>query len=370
MIGLAVKIGDLSLFASRTAYAAQLHDVTGLNAGDPVEVAGVRVGEVSNIAVQRGHALVGLNLQPSVRLRTSTDVGLRWRNVLGQKVVYLYPARGGRPLSPGATIPLDHDVSDASVNALLNSLGPFLQAINPQEANAFVENVSGALQGDTAQINQLISSGATVAKTVGDLNVQVGTVIDSLDQVLTAIASRSGDLQSLIANLQTVSQSLASHNGLLEDVVTNLSSVTGDLAQLIGTNRSNIDGSIANLDSVMTLLDQHQQDLSQSLSTLGAGLAPYTEISSWGQWFQIQPVYTCLANETSCSYYVSSNPPPGSGPGGGLPGPAPPGGLAPPSGSPFPGLPSSPGAAGPSSLSQILSVISGSSPPASGGTSP
>jgi hypothetical protein len=48
-------------------------------------------------------------------------------------------------------------------------------------------------------------------------------------------------------------------------------------------------------------------------------LAPYIQISSYGQWFQIQTIYTCLANQTACIYYEPGTPPAGSGLGGGLP---------------------------------------------------
>jgi phospholipid/cholesterol/gamma-HCH transport system substrate-binding protein len=282
--------------------------------------------------------------------------------VIGQKVVYLYPSKTGNLLAAGSTLPLTHDVSDASVDALLNSLGPFLESINPRQANTFVENVSGALQNDTAEVDQLIDNGATVAQTVGNLNTEVGTVIDSLDKVLTAIASRRGDLTTLVTNLQTVSQSLAGHNGVLEDVVNNLSAVSGDLADLVTTNRSNLDGSIADLNAVTSTLAQNQQELAHGLSTLGQGLAPYTEISSWGQWFQIQTVYTCLANETSCSYYEPTNAPSGSGVGGGLPTSA-------------PAVPGAPGASGfgplaQSSIPQILATVGGAAPPAATGSAP
>ncbi len=80
---------------------------------------------------------------------------MRWHNVIGQKEIELYPGKAGPVMPPGATIPLNHDVTDASIDTFLNSLGPVLASINPTEANAFVENVSGALEGDTAQINQL-----------------------------------------------------------------------------------------------------------------------------------------------------------------------------------------------------------------------
>ncbi|MDA8359464.1 MAG: MCE family protein [Actinomycetota bacterium] len=319
LVGLAVKIGNISLFSSRRTYYAQLADVTGLTSGDQVDIAGVEVGQVGSITLQRTHALVSMSVNVDVSLRQGTDVGLRWLNVLGQKQIYLYPATQGPMLKPGATIPLSHDVSDASVDAFLNSIGPFLSAINPSEANAFVENVSGALEGDTAEINQLINNGATISQTVGALDTQVGAVIDSLDQVLTAIASRSSDVSSLVSNLQTVSQSLASRNDLLDQVVVNLSQVTGDLANLIGQDRSTIDSSISSLETVTQTIASHRQQLAQTLSTLGSGLAPYAEISSYGQWFQVQTIYTCLANQTSCSYYEPLTAPAGSGPGGGPP---------------------------------------------------
>jgi phospholipid/cholesterol/gamma-HCH transport system substrate-binding protein len=358
LVALAVKIGNISLFSTRQTYYAQLADVTGLTPGDQVDIAGVEVGQVSGIAVQRTHALVTMSVNANVTLHEGTDVGLRWYNVLGQKQVYLYPDHQGKLLRAGATLPLSHDVSDASVDAFLNSIGPFLSAINPSEANAFVENVSGALEGDTAEIDQLINNGATISETVGALDSQVGAVIDSLDRVLTAIASRSTDVTSLVTNLQTVSQSLASRNDVLDQVVVNLSQVTGDLANLIGQNRSTIDSSITSLQTVTKTIADHQQELAKTLETLGSGLAPYAEISSYGQWFQVQTVYTCLANQTACTYYEPLTPPAGSGPGGSPPlsGPALPGGTSLPSG----GLgTSTPGSAPGGSIPSILNAVGG-----------
>jgi phospholipid/cholesterol/gamma-HCH transport system substrate-binding protein len=323
LVGLAVKIGNISLFSNRHGLNAQLTDVTGLASGDTVNIAGVPVGQVTSIGVQHGDALIGMSIDNTVTLHASTDVGMRWHNVIGQKEIELYPGNAGSVLAPGATLPLSHDVTDASVNAFLNSLGPVLSAINPTEANAFVENVSGALEGDTAEIDQLINSGATVSTTVQQLDTQVGQVIGNLDEVLTALASRSGDISTLVTNLQTVSSALASKNTLLDSVVGNLSQVATDLASLIGNNHDTITSTIDNLQAVAADVQDHQQDLAQSLSTLGAGLAPYIQISQWGQWFAVQTIYTCLANQTVCAYYQPSNPPAGSGPFGSPPLPAP-----------------------------------------------
>jgi phospholipid/cholesterol/gamma-HCH transport system substrate-binding protein len=333
LAGLAVRIGNISLFSSRHTIDAQLTDVTGLASGDSVNIAGVPVGQVSSIGVQHGHAVIALSINNTVSLARSTDVGMRWHNVIGQKEIELFPGHGGPTLSPGSTIPLSHDVTDASIDTFLNSLGPLLSSINPKEANAFVENVSGALEGDTAQINQLINSGATVSSTVQALDSQVGQIIGNLNQVLTALASRSGDIDSLVTNLQTVSSALASKNSLLDDVVGNLSTVATDLAGLIGNNHSTITSTIDNLQTVAGDVQNNQQNLANSLSSLGAGLAPYIQISQWGQWFAVETIYTCLASQSVCPYYQPGTPPAGSGPFGSPPLPSPLSGVTTPAAS-------------------------------------
>jgi phospholipid/cholesterol/gamma-HCH transport system substrate-binding protein len=219
-------------------------------------------------------------------------------------------------LGADGTLPLSSDVGSASVGALLDALGPFLSAIDPAQANTFVESVVAALQGNEVQVDQLIDDSATVSQTVGSLDTQVGQVIDNLDLVLTALAQRSSDIGPLLDNLQTVSQSLASHNQLLDGVVDNLSAVAGEFASLVQDNQGNLQSAIDGLNSVTAEVQSHEQALSDGLSTLGTGLAPYTLISSYGQWFQVQTVYTCLADETTCTYVDAANPPAGSGPGG------------------------------------------------------
>ena len=341
---LASQLGNINFFTSRDTYYAQLANVSGLVSTDQVKIAGVTVGEVSGITTQHGHALVTIKVNKGISLTTDTDVGLQWHNVIGQQYLYLYPSKFGRPLKPGSTIPLSHDVSSASVGALLNTLGPFLQSINPSQANAVVTSILDALQGNSTQVNQLISSAATVSRSVGSLNVQVGDVIGNLQQVLGALASKSGSVSQVIGNLQQISQALASRNSLLDSTVVNLSTVAGELANLLKANQGNISGMISNLNSVTAQIQSKDVPLAAGLQNIGEGLAPFQEISSYGQWFELVTVYTCLANQTSCSYYEPLNSPAGSGP------------LGSPSGA---GLPNIGGTTG--SLAPLLDAIAGRS---------
>jgi ABC-type transporter Mla subunit MlaD len=80
--------------------------------------------------------------------------------------------------------------------------------------------------------------------------------------------------------------------------------VSGEFATLVGSNRSNLDTIIASLQTISATLASHKGDLDQDLSTLTAGLQPYTLISSLGQWFDVNTVYVCHGQETAanCTY--------------------------------------------------------------------
>jgi phospholipid/cholesterol/gamma-HCH transport system substrate-binding protein len=326
---LAKEIGNLSFFTHRVSYTADMPDITGLFPTDDVKVAGVKVGQVSKVTTDHGHAVVTFNVDKSVPLRSSTQVGLRYRNVLGEKYLYLYPGSTGRVMSSGSTIPMSQAVSDADIDAFLNALGPFIKAINPQEGNLFVQAMVGALEGNQDQVSQLLGNTATVSNTLGNLNQQVGGVIDNFNTVLTALAQRSGDLDALVNNLNAVSQSLVARNNDLDTAVVEFSQLAAQFKDLLSTNRGNIDQAVNNLQGIADVLSQHHADLEKDLATLPQGLQGYSNIASYGQWFAVRAIYGCLANEggpgtpSNCSFEnpTTMNP---SQPSSGNPLPAPP----------------------------------------------
>jgi phospholipid/cholesterol/gamma-HCH transport system substrate-binding protein len=311
-VGLAVRIGNIQLFSSTPGYTVDLTDASGLIAGDEVKIAGVTVGRVNSVGVDHVHAVVSFDLQPQVHVRASTEAGLQWLDVIGQKVLYLYPGPTGPMLRPGGTIPLSQDVSDPSVGAFLNALGPFLQAIDPKEANAFLQAVAGTLQGDNAEVHSLISNAATVAGTAGSVSSQFGGLIANLDTVVSAVANHRGAVATVTNELAALAQTLASHNSLLDETVGNLGTVQAQLADLLRSNSSNLDTIITGLKGISRELAAHRGELAAGLHTLPEGLAPYQQISSYGQWFEIDPVFTCLADQVECSYQQPTNPAGGS----------------------------------------------------------
>jgi phospholipid/cholesterol/gamma-HCH transport system substrate-binding protein len=294
-------VGNAAFFQDRTGYSAVLDDATGLRVNDAVKIAGVEVGSVTGIDIEQGHAIVSFDVDDGTELRDSTQAGVRWRNVLGQKYLYLYPGDDGDPLEPGDRIPIEQSVPSADVGDFLNAVGPILQALDPEDANAFVQAVSEGISGHEAQVRSLIDDSATLAQVLGGLDGQVGSIITNMDQVTTAVAERDDAVDELLVNLGSLSGDLASRNESLNTLVTDFSSVQRRLAQLLRNNRGDLDGTIADLQVIADTLAAHDGDLEAALSSLPEGVGPYHLISSTGQWFGVRATVACLARQTTCS---------------------------------------------------------------------
>lgn len=302
-----IKLGNL-YFGSTSGYSAILSDATGLSKGDPVKIAGIRSGTVNSIKLDHGTAKVSFSLDKNVPMRSSTEAGLRWRNVIGQKDLYIYPGNTGRFLGPGYTIPQSQTFAGADIGAFLNAAGPLLKAINPNDANTFIQGILGALQGNQAQVTGLLGNGAQLSSALGSSDAQVGSIIDNMSQVLSALASRNGDINSLIDNLNQAGQVLAANNDNLDTAIVDFGQLASQLGNLFSTNRGNLDATINSLQSVTDVLSQHHADLLNGLSTL-SNVAAYANVTRNGQYFQGSGLYVCASHEQTCIFSPAPNAP-------------------------------------------------------------
>lgn len=104
---LALKMGDLSPFGDgRYTLRARFVSASGLHPGSHVELAGVRVGEVSRIVLdpERYLAEVFMRLDPSVALQSDAIASIRSAGIIGDKFVKLAPGGSDELLSDGGEI--------------------------------------------------------------------------------------------------------------------------------------------------------------------------------------------------------------------------------------------------------------------------
>ena len=85
---LAVNLGDVSLFGSEQyKVTARFANIAGLKAGANVEIAGVEIGKVSDIMLEDYEAVVGMLINPEIKLQEDAIASIRTQGIIGDKYI-------------------------------------------------------------------------------------------------------------------------------------------------------------------------------------------------------------------------------------------------------------------------------------------
>jgi phospholipid/cholesterol/gamma-HCH transport system substrate-binding protein len=104
---ISVKLGDVNLFGDKMyQVTARFHSVSGLKEGDVVEMAGVQIGTVKQIALdaEEYEAIVRLELKNDVRLQEDSIASIRTSGIIGSKYVDITPGGLEDYIQPGGEI--------------------------------------------------------------------------------------------------------------------------------------------------------------------------------------------------------------------------------------------------------------------------
>ena len=102
---LAVRLGKLELFGNNGYLVyADFASMAGLKLGDPVEIAGVKVGRVESINLADDRGRLGLRIENGVKLQEDVIASVRARGLIGDKYVVISPGASEKLLAYGDKI--------------------------------------------------------------------------------------------------------------------------------------------------------------------------------------------------------------------------------------------------------------------------
>ncbi|HVL64571.1 MAG TPA: MlaD family protein [Actinomycetota bacterium] len=306
---LGVRLANTRLFADRLTYEAEFANAAGVIKGDSVKIAGVDVGRVMSTRIEAGKAIVVFGVDEDVRVPADSRAAIRWRNVLGQRFLYLYPGDGNEVLEEGDRIPVSRTETAGDVGELLNTLGPVLRAIDPEKANTFLESINTALAGNETAARALLDNAASLGTDLAALDDEIGAVLESSDEVLGTFASQDESIHEILRRLDSLGGSLQRTTGDLNLVLSEFSVVQRHLDRLLSENAATIDATLADLESVTGTLAKNKRRLARTLCTLPIGVAGYFQTTSWGEWFNVRITEVIFKDPESNTIFSRSETP-------------------------------------------------------------
>jgi phospholipid/cholesterol/gamma-HCH transport system substrate-binding protein len=294
IFGVVMILLTASLFAifgqyrsgSDNAYSAVFADASSLKSGDSVRVAGVRVGTVTDVALQPDNkVIVDFDADRKIVLTSGTKATVRYLNLVGDRYLELVDSPGSAKIQPpGSRIPLDRTEPALDLDLLLGGLKPVVQGLNPNDVNALTNSLIQILQGQEGNIDSLFSKTTSFTTALADNGQTVQQLIDNLNTVIATISKDGDKFSGAVDKLEKLVTGLANDKDPIGQSITALDNGTASLTDLLTQSRAPLNGTVDQLGRLAPLLDQDKELLDISIKKAPANYRKVVRLGSYGSW--------------------------------------------------------------------------------------
>ena len=288
---LVATIGNLS-FNGSTTYKAVFADATGVNKGDDIRVAGVKVGTVKSVEItDRTRALITFSVDDTASVTEATHATIKYRNLVGQRYIALTQEVGSTSkLSPGSTIPISRTQPALDLTVLFNGFKPLFQALSPSDINQLSYEIVQVFQGEGGTLEDLLAHTASVTNTLADRDQVISDLVDNLSEVLDHVADRDDQLNELITTFRTFISGLNSDREAILGSLDQISELSVQTASLVKGIRSPLVEDISDLRRLTANIQRNRGELDRALQVLPIKLEKVGRTAIYGSWFNF---YLC-----------------------------------------------------------------------------
>ena len=285
-------------YGSTQTYKADFTDAAGLNVGDDVRIAGVRVGTVSNIAIVRHNlAEITFSVEKAHALPASAQLKLRYRNLVGQRYLEIMQGAGDstKLQDPAVPIPTSRTTPAVDLTLLFAGFKPLFQGLDADQINKLSGAIIETLQGEGGSLETLFNIVGDLTNSLADRDKLIGDVVDNLSQVLDTIGQRDTELSNLIVQLQGFISGLAHDRFTIGNALDGINKLTTNTAGLLTQVRAPLAKDIKDITGLVGVLNHNSKTLQFVINELPATIGPLIRTASYGSWFNF---YLCSLSGT------------------------------------------------------------------------
>jgi phospholipid/cholesterol/gamma-HCH transport system substrate-binding protein len=315
VFGLYAVFGQLRFGEKAHTYQAAFTNVTGLEKNDFVRIAGVEVGQVKKVAIQPDTtALVEFTADDSVVLTEGSRAVIRYDDLIGGRYLALEEGAGGtKKLNPGDTIPLARTSPALDLDALIGGFRPLFRALDPDQVNALSGQLITALEGQGGTINSFLAQTAALTSTLADRDQLIGQVIVNLNTVLGSLGDQSDQFAKAVDALSELVKGLESRKQDISNGLAYTNAAAGSITDLLSQARPPFAKTIHETDRAAGIVVADHDYFDNLLNTLPDAYQALARQGIYGDFFSFylcdivlklngkggQPVYVKVAGQST-----------------------------------------------------------------------
>ena len=264
----ALDFENLPLISANSTHNAYFTTAVGLQTGDVVTVAGVRVGKITHISLAGDKVKVTFQTAGAGHLGSDTRVNIKIINPVGVEYLELVPGGAG---SVPSTIDLDHTTVPGTLIQDLNQLTVQTQQTNIPQLVKSLETLGATLSATApAQTRAALTGIAQLSGVLAARSSEVTSLITQTNDLVAVLNGHSGALVDLVGQANAVLGVLQQRQSAVETLLSSTSTLSGQLDHILGTDESSIQPLLANLASVSKYLGSEKGNLEAAIPQLAA----------------------------------------------------------------------------------------------------
>jgi phospholipid/cholesterol/gamma-HCH transport system substrate-binding protein len=264
-------------------YSAYFADAAGLRPDSPVEVAGLRVGQVSSIELDGAQVLVKFHIDGDVQVGDRSEAAIKTKTVLGAKFVEVTPRGGGQQ---SGAIPLDRTTSPYQLADALGDLSTTVNGLNTNELSASLATLAQTFSETPPEVHVAVQGVSRFADTIAQRDEQVRSLLSHASKVARVLSERSDQIVNLIADTNALLAALRAQSSALDEIASNISAVSRQVHGFVDENRQTFKPALDKLNGVLAILEHRKASLQDAIKRLNAYSMSLGESISSGPFFK------------------------------------------------------------------------------------
>ena len=272
----------------RAEYSAEFTDTSDLQVGDSVRVAGVDVGEITDVELADANlATVAFSVDRTRPLPADAQLTIRYLNLTGDRYLEVGRGAGTGTLDEGATIPVAHTTPALDLDVLLAGFDPLFEGLAPEEINGLTSDLIAVLQGQGGTFESILSRIGSLTNTLADRDQVIGQVVANLNTVLGTLSEKGPELDRTLDRLQVLVTGLAQDRERIGRGLESSQRLVSSVDDFLGKARGPLVGTVDQVKRVADLANEGEAKIDEVLSMLPGAYLRVSRVASRGAMYQL-----------------------------------------------------------------------------------
>lgn len=292
--GFAFLVGLLNLLERAYPMEGVFADASGLRTGDDVKLAGVKVGRVTDIEVDRpsGNVRVSWVVDDGVEVGNGAGAEIALASLLGAKHIRINdPAAGDMMMDDlpeeQRVVPLERTKVPFDVFELTRVATEGIQELETEQLNEFLVDLADITDGKAATVDDLLTGIREVGAAINDRDQEFDALLDQADRLSATLADKDDEIISLLDTSKQILDLIVERRNDLAIVLGESADAVQELDRVISDNKAQIDGVLDSLSPTLDVVAAQQDDIDRALAWLGPGLLQQSRGGAQGPWQDI-----------------------------------------------------------------------------------